>query len=126
MYNIVVMSYTKKATKELEKRILIDFDIPVSITTFHSLGMMYIRKIFTDKMCSVVDENDRKEIFLNYFTEKIYKDLMENRHIYKPDFTLDLGRDEVYVEYFGLSDYKDKTHRNKFVNEIFKIIKEEK
>ena len=59
-------------------------------------------------------------------TEKIYKDLMENRHIYKPDFTLDLGGDEVYVEYFGLSDYKDKTHRSKFVNEIFKIIKEEK
>ena len=215
---IAVMSYTKKATKELEKRILIDFDIPASITTFHSLGMMYIRKIFTDKMCSVVDENDRKEIFLNYFTErifpykdkvseilelfntsritnkitfgnyfkdnfmeyndyniffesykkhkrneilnlkdeinaridklinneeviytinqeivkskgeaiianflycnnisykyeKIYKDLMENRHTYKPDFTLDLGGDEVYIEYFGLSDYKDNELR---------------
>jgi len=215
---IAVMSYTKKATKELEKRILIDFDIPASITTFHSLGMMYIRKIFTDKMCSVVDENDRKEIFLNYFTErifpykdkvseilelfntsritnkitfgnyfkdnfmeyndyniffesykkhkrneilnlkdeinaridklinneeviytinqeivkskgeaiianflycnnisykyeKIYKDLMEDRHTYKPDFTLDLGGYEVYIEYFGLSDYKDNELR---------------
>ena len=215
---IAVMSYTKKATKELEKRILIDFDIPASITTFHSLGMMYIRKIFTDKMCSVVDENDRKKIFLNYFTEKIfpykdkvseilelfntfnttnkitfgnyfkdnfmeyndyntffesykkhkrneisnlkdeinaridklinneeviytinqeivkskgeaiianflycnnisykyekiYKDLMEESHTYKPDFTLDLGGDEVYIEYFGLSDYKDNELR---------------
>jgi len=215
---IAVMSYTKKATKELEKRILIDFDIPATITTFHSLGMMYIRKIFNDKMCSVVEENDRKEVFLNYFKEKIfpdkekieeildlfssektsnkitfgnyfkdnfkdyedynsffksykifkrneitdlkeeinariekllnneeviytinqeivkskgeaiianflycnnisykyeklYKDLMENRHTYKPDFTLDLGGDEVYIEYFGLSDYKDNELR---------------
>ena len=34
---ILVMSYTKKATQELEKRIVIDFGIPARVTTFHSL-----------------------------------------------------------------------------------------
>ncbi|MDD5980322.1 MAG: UvrD-helicase domain-containing protein, partial [bacterium] len=209
---IVVISYTKKATQELEKRIQLDFNIPASITTFHSLGMMYIRKIFSDRKCLIVDENYRRKIFMEYFEdklfkdknkikeildifpmpdnknemftdffkenyneyedyetlfkaykkdkrnkivdlkqevdsridkllnnddciltinheivkskgealianflycnnipykyEKVYKDIMEDRRIYKPDFTLDLGGDEVYLEYFGLSDYK--------------------
>lgn len=41
---IVVMSYTKKATEELEKRITLDFNIPAKVTTFHSLGLMHIRE----------------------------------------------------------------------------------
>lgn len=73
---IVVMSYTKKATEELEKRIVLDFDIPVKVTTFHSLGLMHIREIFKDRKCYVVDENKKEEIFLEYFKDHIfpYKD----------------------------------------------------
>lgn len=41
---ILVMSYTKKATQELEKRIIGDFNIPAHITTFHSLGFYLIMK----------------------------------------------------------------------------------
>lgn len=32
---------------------------------------------------------------------------MPDNKTYKPDFTLNLGGEEVYVEYFGLSNYKD-------------------
>ena len=69
---IVVMSYTKKSTEELEKRIQIDFNLPVTVTTFHSLGFMHIREIFHNRKCYVVDENLQNEIFLNYFIEKIF------------------------------------------------------
>ena len=61
---ILVMSYTKKATEELDKRIRLDFGIPVNVTTFHSLGLMYIRSIFKDRKCSVVDDNVKNKIFL--------------------------------------------------------------
>lgn len=211
---IVVMSYTKKATEELEKRILLDFGIPAKVTTFHSLGLMHIREIFKDRKCYVVDDNKKAEIFLEYFNdyifpykdkvkelleifntttiaqkwvfgsffqenydkyptfdeyfesyknyrlseikdlkkwiynmidkelnsetirtikgeivkskgeaiianflykngidyeyEKIYKDFMSDRKIYLPDFTLSLGGQPVYLEYFGLSSYKGK------------------
>ena len=37
---ILAISFTKKATEELEKRIVIDFDIPAKVTTFHSLGFI--------------------------------------------------------------------------------------
>lgn len=73
---ILVMSYTKKATEELESRILGDFNIPAKVTTFHSLGYMYIRKIFHDRKCYVVDNNLKNQFFLEYFKENIfpYKD----------------------------------------------------
>lgn len=211
--NIAIMSYTRKATEELEKRLLVDFNIPAKVTTFHSLGMMYIREIFNTRKCYVVDENTQNQIFLDYFKERIfpnktkvrellnifspslisrswvfgkffndnyykyntfdeyfeaykkykiseisnieeavkdiiiksinqeniitinkelvkskgeaiianflfcnnieyqyekmYKELMPDRRAYHPDFTLNLGGEEVYIEYFGLSTYQD-------------------
>lgn len=210
---ILIISYTKKATDELIKRINVDFEIPVKISTFHSIGYEYIRNYFKTKKCYVVDDNLKNKIFLNYFKEKIfpykdklremmylfnknqvhekwifgkymqenfdkfetfeeyfkaykiqrrlsvsdlqahiasvierdynqeyiftindelvkskgeaiianylfthnipykyekiYKKLVDNYRIYKPDFTLNLGGEEVYLEYFGLSDCKE-------------------
>lgn len=210
---IVVMSYTKKATEELEKRINLDFGIEAKVTTFHSLGLMHIREIFKNRKCFVVDDNTKDEIFLEYFKnnifpykdkvkelleifnttkntktwlfgnyfketyhkyptfdeyfesykkyrlsqvqnlkewidqiiekdinseiiktikgefvkskgeaeianflyknnieyqyEKIYDKLMPENRVYKPDFTLNLNGESVYLEYFGLSTYKD-------------------
>lgn len=233
---ILVISYTKKATQELEKRIVGDFNIPAYITTFHSLGLEYIRNIFKNRKCSVIDYNDREEIFFNYFCEvfkdksklkdilntfevskvnmswvfskwflqnyekfntfeelieeyksykieeaknssvglksfinnwvekrinsedvitiqgeyvksaseavianflykngiiysyeKIYSELMEDRKVYKPDFTIDVAGEEIYIEYFGIDEEKynknkeqkikfHKEHNNKFID----------
>lgn len=54
---ILVMSYTKNATEESKSRINDDFNIPAVVTTFHSLAYTYIRKIFYDRKCYVVDNN---------------------------------------------------------------------
>lgn len=215
--SIIVLSYTKKACEELEKRLLIDFKLPVKVATFHSLGLLYIREIFRHRKCFVVDQNLRDELFYQYFTEeifphkdkikelldnfntlkgtklflfgnhfkknydkyktfdeyfeaykemkknttdnlkevvdfkidqllnredpvtiqnelvkskgealianflycnnieykyeKIYKELMPDKSTYRPDFTLDLLGEEVYIEYFGLSNYNGKFSR---------------
>ena len=211
---IVVMSYTRKATEELSKRIQIDFNIPANVITFHSLGMQYIKQIFKNRKCYVVDDNIRETVFYNYLQdvifpnkkciyeilenfssikremtsnfifsnhfiqnyykynsfdeyfesykkykvstinnienaveswierkindeypksiqgeimkskgevlianflyrngiqyhyEKIYKEMLDNNTTYKPDFTLEINGEEVYIEYFGLSTYK--------------------
>lgn len=66
---ILVMSYTRKATEELEKRIVLDFKLPVHVTTFHSLGYEYIKEIFKNRKCIILDRNKRQEIFLDYFKE---------------------------------------------------------
>lgn len=252
---IVVISYTKKATEELEKRIVLDFGIKAKVTTFHSLGLMHIREIFKNRKCYVVDDNLKAEIFLEYFKnnifpykdkikelidifntaktgkawlfgtffkenydkyqtfdeyfenykkyrlskiedlktwnneqinfylnseiittikgelvkskgeaqianflyrnnieyhyEKIYGELMSENKVYKPDFTLNLNGQEVYLEYFGLSTYKEnklnrynkikqikeeyhRTHHTKFIKidyqkneDIIKTLKEQ-
>ena len=69
---ILVLSYTKKATEELDKRIRLDFNIDANVTTFHSLGFLYIRSIFKNHKCSVVDDNIKNYVFLQYLSEKLF------------------------------------------------------
>lgn len=78
---ILVMSFAKKATEELKERIQIDFNIPATITTFHSLGFMYIREIFNNRKCFVVDKNVRNEIFFKYFNENIFSDKEKTKEV---------------------------------------------
>ena len=222
---ICVMSYTKKATEELDKRIRLDFGIPASVTTFHSLGLMYIRSIFKGRKCSVVDDNTKNKVFLQYLTdrlfakkeslkklikvfsqdnlvkfgdffkknymnfdtyeecfkaykeyrisqitdldshirmqldhdynqeniytiknelvkskgeamianflfmhnisydyEKIYPELLDNNKPYHPDFTIYLGSEEIYIEYFGLSEVDDNKY-NRYKKNMYEKIK---
>ncbi len=62
----------RKPLKNYKKRIVVDFNIPAEVTTFHSLGLMYIREIFKPHKCYVVDKNIRNSIFLEYFKENIF------------------------------------------------------
>ena len=56
----------------MERRICFDFNVPAKVTTFHSLGYMYIREIFNNRKCYVVDFNDRDKIFYEFFKENIF------------------------------------------------------
>lgn len=235
---ILVMSYTRKATEEIANKIEEDFNLPVYVTTFHSLGYDYIKEIFHNRKCVILDRNMLNEIQLNYFRkiyedkgkikeivdnfdvlkqerrlafifsnyfinnymnyktydefldsyvnykieearknenrfkqlindwidyqskkdvgitsikgeyvksagelfianflfshgldysyEEVYDEIMENKSIYKPDFTIDYGGEKIYIEYFGLDDkeynrirkWKEDFHRkqgNKFI-----------
>jgi len=230
---ILVISYTKKAVQELEELIIDQFKINANVTTFHSLAYKYVRNIFKNRKCEVVDYNKKENIFydfindmfkqkriedlintfdkdrlelsnffygkyfinnysnfesydeffdkykkyklqeainkgieesiddwinkklnseyiitirgelvksvgeavianflfkhgIDYSYEKVYSEIMEDRKIYKPDFTLNLAGQEVYLEYFGLNDKKynrikekkiefHKRYNNKFI-----------
>lgn len=120
---IAVMSFTRKATEELEKRIVIDFGIPAVVTTFHSLGMMHIREIFKNRKCYVVDNNTKNNIFLSYFKENIFpykdkvKELLEifninNTHqswFFGTYFTENYDKYKSFDEYFqSYKTYKIK------------------
>lgn len=64
---------------------------------------------------------------IEYQYEKIYPNLMDEKRTKKTDFTLDLGGEPVYLEYFGLNSEKynkqrqrteeyHKLHHNKFIS----------
>ena len=231
---ILVISYTKKAVEELQSLIIDEFGINTNVTTFHSLAYKYVRNIFKNRKCEVVDYNKKESIFYDYINdmfkskriedlintfskdklnlnnfsyglyfsenylkfkdydtffeaykeykieealnkgikdvinewidkklkseniitikgelvksvgeavianflfrkgieykyEEIYSEIVEDRKIYKPDFTLDLAGNKVYIEYFGLNDKKynkikekkiefHKNNNNKFIS----------
>ena len=96
---ILVLSFTKKTVKELEKRLIDDFKINAIIATFHSLGMMYIReKIKTDGKCYVVDDSIREQIFIEYFKNKVFNDKDKLREIISifNKRTVDINEDFIF------------------------------
>lgn len=97
---IVVMSFTKKATEELEKLIVKKFQIPVNVTTFHSLGMMYIRKIVAPKKVYVIDENNRNQIFIDYFKQNIFPYKNKIKEIIEIFDSASLYKNWVFGNYF--------------------------
>lgn len=97
---IVVISYTKKATEELEKRIILDFGINANVTTFHSLGLMHIREIFKNRKCYVVDENMRYEIFLDYFKNKIFPYKQKIKEVLEIFSENSINKGWMFGEYF--------------------------
>ncbi len=110
---IVVMSYTKKATQELEKRINLDFGIPANITTFHSLGFSHIKEIFSTHKCYVADFEMKNQIFISYFKEQIFpyknkiKELMEIFSAEKTGISWIFSKyfKENYEKYQNFDDY---------------------
>ena len=122
---ILVMSFTKKATQELEKRICYDFNIPAKVTTFHSLGYMHIREIFHNRKCYIVDKNIRNKIFYNYFKEQIFPDKNKVKEIidlyknisswlFSKHFQTNYEKYKSYEDYFKaykeykISEFKDE------------------
>lgn len=69
---IAVISYTNKATEELEDKIKYGFNLPVNIMTFHSLGIKIIRKVFNNPI-SPISEKEQKEIIIDFVKEVLFK-----------------------------------------------------
>lgn len=115
---ILVMSYTRKATEELEKRINEDFGIPAYISTFHSLGYEYLREIFYNRKCIVLDRNKKEEIFLNYFKE-LYKDKNKIKEIIENFSALNKKAGFTFSKYF-LSNYEKYNTYDEFLDEYVK------
>lgn len=122
---IVVMSFTKKATEELEKLIVKKFEIPVRVTTFHSLGMIYIRQIFKTNKTYIIDNNNRNQIFINYFKEQIFpyktkiKEILEIFDAAKLCKTWVFGNyfKENYDKYDNFNEYFESYKKYK-INEV--------
>ncbi len=115
---ILVMSYTKKATLELKNLIVDKFNIPSYVTTFHSLGFKYIKHIFKDHKCTIVDYNEKETIFYDYmniiFKDKNYikklintfsKDLIRENFVFGNFFLKNYDKYSTYDEFFNA--YKD-------------------
>ena len=113
---ILVMSYTRKATEEIANKIEENFNLPVYVTTFHSLGYDYIKEIFHNRKCVILDRNMLNEIQLNYF-RKIYenkgkiKEIVDNFDILKQQRRLTF----IFSNYF-INNYMNYKTYDEFLD----------
>lgn len=70
---ILVITFTNKAVKELKDRINKDLQIDCPITTFHSTGNAIIRKTNPERL-KIVDDSDIYFIIRNYLAQELNKD----------------------------------------------------
>ena len=70
----------------------------------------YIRTINGEVVKSMGEARIANYLFshdIEYTYEKVYSELMDDNKIYKPDFTINIDGEDIYIEYFGLSNYKE-------------------
>ena len=113
---ILVMSFARKNVEELRDRINVDLNIPADISTFHSLGYRYMKSFYgsSNRKCYVVDNNEKENIFADFFREKIFissEDIQDFVDTFTPKsvgttwlfgkyFKNSLGDFETFDEYF--------------------------
>ncbi len=112
---ILVLSFARKNVKELKDRINIDLHIPADVSTFHALGLKYLKKVCHDKgrKCWIVEDRDKYDIFEKYLRTELYtskeriaefyesfKDVKyNNRQIFRNFFT------EHYAEFDTFGEF---------------------
>lgn len=70
---IIVMSFTRRATQELDDRINNDFKIGAHITTFHKLGMSILKNKYNHSL-TVIGEPTKYNIIKDYIINNLFKD----------------------------------------------------
>ena len=77
--SIILLSFTNKASEELDKLINGKFNLNVEVLTFHKLGMKFIRNIL-NKPVEISGDAGMNNIMSEYFTEVIFKnkELLKN------------------------------------------------
>ncbi len=73
-HKILVLSFARKNVEELRDRIHTDLNIPADVSTFHALGLNYLKEYGREqgRQCFVVDDRDKYQIFEKYLREKLY------------------------------------------------------
>ena len=121
---IIMLSFTKKSSEDLDEKVNIVFDLGIPVSTFHSLGMKFIKKNFPYPI-QVVGTDEQKYIICTYL-KKLFKDKKklkefiylfkkyENKSYIAKGFVENYEKFDTFEEYF--EDYKRRkyiTERNK-------------
>lgn len=115
---IIMLTFTKKSSEDLDEKVneLLNLGIPVS--TFHSLGMKFIRKFYPYPI-QVVGQDEQEKIICEYIKE-LFKDKRklkelielfrqyEKRNYISKGFVENFDRFETFEEYF--KDYKKRKY----------------
>ena len=115
---IIMLTFTKKSSEDLDEKVndLLDLGVPVS--TFHSLGMKFIKKCYPFPV-KVVGPDEQKSIISNYIKDlfpnkaklieliELFKQCEQKNYIAK-GFVENFEKFKTFEEYF--QDYKKRKY----------------
>lgn len=115
---IIMLTFTKKSSEDLEEKVNDSLDLGIPVSTFHSLGMKFIKKCCPYPI-QVVGSDEQKQIICNYIRE-LFKDKTklkglielfkqyENKSYIARGFIENFEKFDTFEEYF--EDYKKRKY----------------
>ena len=115
---IIMLTFTKKSSEDLDEKVNEALDLGVPVSTFHSLGMKFIKKFYPYPI-QVVGEDEQKSIICNYIKElfkdknklkemiELFKEHQHKNYIAK-GFIENFEKFDTFEEYF--KDYKKRKY----------------
>ena len=100
---IIIMSFTNKATQELEDRINNEFKLGAKVTTFHKLGFEILSKKYQKKLLPVNDDT-KKSILNDIFVKEIFRNKKLLKQAMK-SFELQIKFDKKCLKYDTYEEY---------------------
>ncbi len=115
---IIMLTFTKKSSEDLDEKVNEALDLGIPVSTFHSLGMKFVKKFYPYPI-QVVGTEEQKDIICNYIKE-LYKDKKrlkelielfkqyENKSYIAKGFIENYQKFDTFEEYF--EDYKKRKY----------------
>ena len=115
---IIMLTFTKKSSEDLEEKVNDILDLGIQVSTFHSLGMKFIQKLYPYPV-QVVGQDEQKAIVCNYIKkqfinkEKLKKIIelfqyYDNKSYIARGFVDNYYKFSTFEEYF--LDYKKRKY----------------
>ena len=112
--DIILLSFTNKATEELNHLLNEQFSLNVEVLTFHKLGHKFIRQILNAKP-EIISDGGVYELLSKYFAEVVFpdkqklKDYVEcfSKFIYLDDSVYDFDSYDEYYNHFMNKKYAE-------------------
>lgn len=115
---IIMLTFTKKSSEDLDEKVNDILNLGIPVSTFHSLGMKFIRKFYPYPV-QIVGEDEKKNIICSYI-KSLFKDknklrelielfkYYDGNHYIARGFIENYSKFETFEDYF--KDYKNRKY----------------
>ena len=118
---IIMLTFTKKSSEDLDEKVNDILDLGIQVSTFHSLGMKFIKRLYPYPI-QVVGQDEQKSIICNYikkqFTDKDkLKRIIELFQYYDNKSYIARGFVDNYYKFSTFEEYFLDYKKRKYVTE---------
>lgn len=115
---IIMLTFTKKSSEDLDEKVNDILDLGIQVSTFHSLGMKFIKKLYPYPI-QVVGQDEQKTIICDYIKKQFInkdklKKIIELFQYYNNKSYIARGFVDNYYKFSTFEDYFIDYKKRKF------------